>query len=87
MMLINALSRYWGYEHDYRSSDVVVSMRDGGLVKMVAATFLPPTMFGVEQTKSESEHRLIVLDPFIPKVSLSGHCQRYLSTSHCHIMH
>ncbi|KAI0746733.1 hypothetical protein C8Q80DRAFT_1177066 [Daedaleopsis nitida] len=76
---LRAWFKYWGYQHNYRSEEVVVSMRDGGLVKMDAATVLPPALFGINQKKSDRELRLIVLDPFIPKVSPWRTCQGSLA--------
>ena len=56
---------YWGYEHNYHTSDIVASIRDGGLVRAEKAWHLPPS----DTEPSEKHKQLVVLDPFIVKVS------------------
>ena len=61
---------YWGYEHNYKFPNTVVSIRDGGLVRWSAATCLPTgnALHGSNLDYSDPRiYKLVVLDPFAPK--------------------
>lgn len=63
---IHGGNRYWASVHDYGPYGPAVTVRDGGIVDLNAATNVPSTLF--QGRRSDGDLRLVVLDPFLAKV-------------------
>ncbi|KAI0717419.1 hypothetical protein C8T65DRAFT_117080 [Cerioporus squamosus] len=68
--LLRRWFRYWGFDHTYRTTSTVVSIRDGGFVSWSDATDLPTgsALHGPRVKFDDPKaYKLVVLDPFLPK--------------------
>ncbi|KAI0764990.1 hypothetical protein C8Q74DRAFT_1017771 [Fomes fomentarius] len=76
--VFRAWFKYWAFIHDYGPNGPVMTVRDGGIMDLNAATNVPSTLFRGQ--RSDGDLRLVVLDPFLAK-----NCTAMIKSSILHV--